>query len=464
MGWSATPARSAASDLREELTGHCAPAAAAMILSGRKVSCFELILGRMDSKKGALQGFGIADHLRTPLGDDVDAAVMVGEGCMSCGGVNTFVKTRDAESCSACGAVSPSQKIVQSSHAKACCVLDDPTACGDDPRADATPVGFESANDAAVRHYSEAGGTTLSTRTRKRLGCCSAENSVKRRAVKDYRNQIAVSPDVLRLNRAVQIQLQGIFEKAGKVHDRLLEHIRRTSFQLIVRAHAHSDVCGHEGCDLSLADIAAQTLASTFVKVLCEQLSFSQGQSDFALSGVEVNRLDFLRLIDCANSFAGNQSGVCVSRSTQAVRLNLATTGPPHPCSPVGQSVAVVKSNSMDSLSGSPVFTIRDSLWNFTKTGQLPCHIRDYCLRVVSSGSISHWLQAVPLPSNVLAAVLLAAAAEKLESEKERADKVLEIAARQNEVSVSLAFQVKTEAISSIRTLFVDLEAEDDDL
>ena len=38
------------------------------------------------------------------------------------------------------------------------------------------------------------------------------------------------------------------------------------------------------------------------------------------------------------------------------------------------------------------------------------------------------------------------------------------MAARQNEVSVSLAFQVKTEAISSIRTLFVDLEAEDDGL
>jgi len=435
-----------------------------MILSGHKASVFDLILGRMDLKKGALQGFGIADHLRSPPREEREKDVVVGDGCMTCGGVNTFMKTMDGESCTACGTVSMAKKIVHGSHAKACCVLDDPTACGDEPKAETTPLGFESANDAALRHYSEAGGTTLSTRTRKRLGCCSAENSVKRQAVKDYRSQISVSPDVLRLNRAVQIQLQGIFEKSGKVHDRLLEHIRRTSFQIIARAHAHVDVCFQEACDLSLAEIAAQTLASTFVKVLCEQLSFCQGQSDFALSGVEVNRLDFLRLIDCANSFAGNQSGVCVSRATQAVRLNLATAGPPQPCCNVGHPVEVVKSSSMDSLSGSPVFTIRDSLWNFTKTGHLPSHIRDYCLRIVSSGSITHWLEAVPLPPNVIAAVLLSAGAEKLDCERQLADKVLESAARQNEVSVSLAFQVKTEALSSIRTLFVDLEAGDDDL
>ena len=381
---------------------------------------------------------------------------MVGEGCLECGGVGTMTKNKESESCSNCGAVSFAQKIIPLTHTKACSVLDDPTACGDDPQTDSVPTGFESATAAASRHYMEAGGSSLSTRTRKRLGCCSAENSVKRQAVKDYRSQIAVSTDTLRLNRSVQIQLAGIFDKAGAVHERLLEYIRRTSFQLILRAQAHVEVCKQESCDLSLSDVAAQTLAATCVKVLCEQLSFSQGNSDYPLAGVEVTRIDFLRLIDCANSFAGNQSGVCIARATQAVQLNLASAHA-QPCAPCGvPSVAVVKSESSDSLSGSPIFEIRNSLWNFTKTGALSPDLRDYCLRIVSSGSVDHWLRAVALPPSVVAAVLLSAGAERLGSHEKKANAVMETAARQNDVSVTLAMQVRSEALASIRALYID--------
>lgn len=391
--------------------------------------------------------------------------MVIEEGCQQCGSIGTLLKTKDGESCGNCGTVSFCQKIVASNHAKACSVLDDPTACGDDPRADAMPIGFESAPDAASRHYLEAGGSSLSTRKRKQLGCCSAENTIKRQAVADHRARISVSADTLRLNRAVQIQLDAIFQKAGPTHERVLQHIRRTAFQLIFRAQAHSDVCDQAGCDLSLSDVAAQTLAATFVKVLCEQLSYTQGQSDYPLAGVEVNRLDFLRLIDCANSYTGNQSGVSISRATQAVQLNLAA---PHtqPCAPCGVGgISVVKSDSMDSLSGSPIFEIRNSLWNYTKTGALPAALRDYALRIVSSGSVDHWLRSVNLPPSLLATVLLAAGAARLGQHEKRADAVMEIAAKDNSVSVSLAVQVKSEALASIRALFVDqFDVEEDGL
>lgn len=418
----------------------------------------DTIIGKMNKSKGPNQGFGIADHLRAPPPEDEVMEPVCETGCRSCGGIGTFHRTPEGESCTSCGAVSPSQKIVSLSHTKACALLDDPTTTADDARPDCVPIGFESAQEATARHYYEAGGSSLSARTRKRLGCCGAEGELKRQVVAKYRESIQVSTESMRSNRAVQIQLQNIFDKAGLVHEKVLEHIRRTAYETIIRSQMHVDVCKSESCDLTLHDIAAQTLAATFVRVLCEQLVHTLGQSDHPLIGAEVGKIDFLRLIDVANLSSGNQNGVAVARATQAVRLNLAARGPPQPCVAAGlMAQPVSKSDSMESLSDSPIFSVRNSVWAFTKTGCLSAELRDHCLRIVSSGSIDHWLRSVALPADVLAAVLLAVCASRMGgAEEKKADTVAETAARQNNVSVSLVKQLKTEATTSISTLFTD--------
>lgn len=451
----------------------------AMILCGAKVSTLDQIMSTMQTRKGPTAGYGLADHLRkTHIYEDEETAIFMEVGCHACGAIATLCKTKDgSESCVACGVVRNGQKLVALSHSKACSQQDDPTTCADDPRIEHTPSGFESPNDAAARHYYEAGGSSLSGRARKRMGCCSAENRVKRQAVKDYRRHISVSAATLRLNRAVQIQLHTIFEQAGVVHEQVLGHIRRTAYDVIVRSQAHVDICPESDCDLNLSNIAAQTLATTLVHVICEQLGHTMGKSDHPLYESDVGPLEFMRLMDVANSCSGNQGGVAFARAMQGIRLNMCnsvneTCAPPCRAPKLYTTVSMESMESVDttssitstlSLSESPVFAVRNALWEYTKTARLTATLRDYCLRIVSSGSIDNWMRSVRVPCEVLAAIILSAGALRVSREEEaRTDAIATKSAQLHNVQDTLLWKIKREAVINIDTLFTDLE--DDEL
>ena len=458
---------------------------ATMILFGAKVSTLDHIMSLMKSRKGPSTGYGLADHLRNlQIREDEETAVFLEVGCHACGAIATLCKTKDGgESCVACGAVRNGQKLVSLTHNKACSQQDDPTTCADDPRTNVVPVGFESPNDAAARHYFEAGGSSLSGRARKRLGCCSAENRVKRQAVKDYRQHIAVSASTLRLNRAVQIQLHAIFEQAGPLHEQVLSHIRRTSYEVIVRSQAHVDLCAEVDCDLDLSNISAQTLATTLIHVICDQLRHTMGDPDHPLYTYDVGTMELTRLMDVAVSYSGNQGGVAFARAIQGIRLNMCNSangscappckGPKMLTTLSMESMDSVESNmsavsttsttSTASLSGSPIPYVRNSMWEHTQNYSLTTSLRDYCLRIVASGCIDNWIRSVCVPHEVLGAVLLSAGASRIGGTDEKRTYAIALScAKRHEVTETRLLKIKREAVTSIATLFTDLE--DDDL
>lgn len=444
-----------------------------MLVSSTRVSVMDMLIYKMSRPKGPSEGFGICDFLRktkidedaTLVEDEELPSYLIGKCCRACQSTKPFQRGSDSSlSCTDCGVVNQNAEFVALTHTKACSAADDPTTTADEVRETQHMGGVETSSQTVNRHSLDCSASSLSIRAKRRLGVGQADAEVKRRAVQDHRATIKVSQASDRFNRSAQLAIHNFFA-SNPAHETFQSLVRKTAFNVILRNQQHGDYCNECTCDLHVVDVPAAVFALVLIRVLAEDASVLPS------SNVEVGKLDLLRLVDSANSTVRRQgAAMVVSKATQGIRLTLATQDITVPCTgstPTG--VAIAKTESTESLSSKPVFGIRDSVWASYNLARFSSSLRDHTLRSLGSGRLETWVVSVVLPTDLTAAVLLAACAAVRKKNSHVASPVLtsDVVKTQTQLeSVSKASKVSSCVVETMKTQVLEcleVEAQEDD-
>ena len=285
-------------------------------LKGSQVRTFQMLLGnsarpslldtilRTAVKKGARQGFGIADEYRAELQRDKQPSIQpltttgfafAGKDFLkTCGCGPGIEENLDSSlSCSHCGVQVASVEMRALTHEKAIRADEDPPVHADAPSHDNNGImqplmdstfgaRTETAEQLRQRTAFAIGGSRLSKRASNKFNCGDADAKVKRQAVRDFRQRSAVSEQLYICNRKVQDQLKTILDRVGMVQP-MQQFIQTNVYNLLVTSEQHVCACKAR-CELDLSKKPPGVLAVACTKVACESM-MAEDEHDCRIPG-----------------------------------------------------------------------------------------------------------------------------------------------------------------------------------
>lgn len=373
--------------------------------------------------------------------------------CKGCGTLDlTMLSTNSDGSlvCDACGVVD-AIGVVALDRQKNCPREEDKTIVADVSAAPgaANATAAESAFETRKRHLAHADGTIVPRKVMQKAGFAKAQTRVDTAVLREGRHHEEVDPRYERKLRSILRVVEACFDQLGGkdgIDTRIQKHIRIEAARVLAHGMRHARHCDQRTCEIGIASRSNAVIAVSTVQAVLERLVlFDDTTRAFNVSSIApecsheslLQYLDSVKQLNLQNAGVSQRSqvhaivGIVLDWVPAAVCMPCVVEDEPMPALQLPPSLAQLHLNApplqpstssaslasnADSESGF-VYTMRDLILSAARLASARSDVRNAALGSVNQPVVLAWLEneTETLPVDVLAVVVLAAAARKLE-------------------------------------------------
>lgn len=369
--------------------------------------------------------------------------------CKGCGTLDITMLSSNSDGslvCDACGVVD-AIGVVALDRQKNCPREEDKTIVADVSAAPgaANATAAESAHETRKRHLTRFHGTVVSRRVMQKCGFAKAQARVDTAVLREGRQREEVDPRYERKLRSILRVVEACFDQLGGkdgIDTRIQKHIRIEAARVLSHGMRHARHCDQRTCEIGIASRSNAVIAVSTVQAVLERLVlFDDTTKSFRISSIApecsheslLQYLDSVKQLNLQNAGVSQRSqvhaivGIVLDWVPAAVCMPCVVEDEPMPALQLPPSLAQLSApplqpstssaslaSNADSESGF-VYAMRDLILSAARLASARSDVRNAALGSVNQPVVLAWLQNETLPVDVLAVVVLAAAARKLE-------------------------------------------------
>lgn len=371
--------------------------------------------------------------------------------------------------CPSCGTVD-AQKMVAMDRQKNCAREDDATVVADRPRSSVVSLeGMTSTSVLRDAHLEASAGTRMDGRKAWSQGFGAANSKLDAEAARNAMEDSQMSSLEQKKLCAIMRTIESAFDaiQPPALHARVQEYVRMEAAKLLRNGFRHAKCCPEVACQVNIATRSNGLIGVCATQAVLARLARpakDEGASLLSRVAPDTTSQAVEQAITRLQQRCRKNGSTHHAQVAAAVEIALDWTEATVmvPCGTVHPTVApivlptavqIYSESSMDSLDGMStpqedegsilVFEVRDKIMAVCRLVGVSEEVRSVAFDTISNSSIVDWIKnSNNLPTDVLGAVILSAAAVKLE-QLDCTERLLARVCTENSISKTTASQVR---------------------